>query len=80
MTQAISEGLTRAGFSPEIRDLSFFQDDYGLKPIDGADDGDDDDDDDDDGEEEDRDDSDDVGGSEGYEIVEGHEVDLDAED
>jgi hypothetical protein len=76
--QAISEGLATAGFSPEIRDLNFFQDDYGLKPIDGADDNDEEDSDEEDeegedGDENDKDESNDIDGSEGYEIVEGGE-------
>ena len=68
------EGLTGAGFKPEIRDLSSFEDDYGLKPINGEDD---DNGDDEEGDEEEG--SDEIGGSEGYEIVEGHEEDFDAE-
>ena len=74
MIQAISEGLEQAAFSPEIRDLSSFQDDYGLKPIDGDDDDIEDDHADDD--DEDGEDQDDIGGSEGYEIIEGNEDDL----
>ncbi|EXJ78513.1 hypothetical protein A1O1_08914 [Capronia coronata CBS 617.96] len=72
LKEAISDGLAQAGFTPEIRDLNFFQDDYGLKPIDGADDDDEDDDDknSDHG-------SDGIEGSEGYEMVEGNEDDLD---
>lgn len=66
--QAISDGLKGAGFSPEIHDLNYFQDDYGLKPIDGDDDDDGNEDDDDD-----DDDEDDIDGSEGYEIVEGND-------
>jgi hypothetical protein len=81
LMQAIADGLKEVGFSPEIRDLNHFQDDYGLKPIDGEDDNEDDDDDDKDDEQDDEDedegeDSDDIGGSEGYEIVEGNEDDL----
>ena len=48
--------MKSAGFKPEIRDLSSFQDDYGLK-VDDGDDGDD--------EEENE-----VEGSEGYELIE----------
>ncbi|ETI26960.1 hypothetical protein G647_10059 [Cladophialophora carrionii CBS 160.54] len=73
LKEAIADGLKEAGFSPEIRDLNYFQDDYGLKPIDGEEDDNEDD------EEEDKDegdDSDDIGGSEGYEIVEANEDDL----
>jgi hypothetical protein len=82
LMQAIADGLKEVGFSPEIRDLNHFQDDYGLKPVDGEDDNEDDDDDDDkddeqdDEDEDEGDDSDDIGGSEGYEIVEGNEDDL----
>jgi len=54
--------------------LSSFEDDYGLKPINGEDD---DNGDDEEGDEEEG--SDEIGGSEGYEIVEGHEEDFDAE-
>ncbi|KIW25842.1 uncharacterized protein PV07_08983 [Cladophialophora immunda] len=80
LKEGIAGGLKDAGFSPEIRDLNYFQDDYGLKPIDGEDEEDDDDDDDEeeDGDEdedgrEDTEGSDDIGGSEGYEIIEGNE-------
>ena len=73
--QAIHDGLKSAGFSPEIRDLNSFQDDYGLKPIGGEEEDDHNDGDDDDDENEG---SDDIEGSEGYEIVEGHEDDLEA--
>ncbi|KIW71936.1 hypothetical protein PV04_00162 [Phialophora macrospora] len=81
LKEAIADGLKEVGFSPEIRDLNYFQDDYGLKPVDGVDDDNDDDDDDDDGKDDDDEDdeggdSDDIGGSEGYEIVEGNEDDL----
>ena len=54
--------------------MSSFQDDYGLKAIDGADDDNEDEDGDDAGE--DGDDSDDIGGSEGYEIIEGNDDDI----
>jgi hypothetical protein len=75
--QNIGNGLKSAGFSPEIRDLEYFQDDYGLKPIDGEEqEGDDDEEED----EEDDDDDDDIGGSEGYEIVEDHGDDDDLEE
>lgn len=73
--QGISDGLKGAGFSPEIHDLNYFQDDYGLKSTEGDEDEDEDEEDDadDDGDDEDKDDgeSDDIGGSEGYEIIEG---------
>ncbi|EXJ70732.1 uncharacterized protein A1O5_05722 [Cladophialophora psammophila CBS 110553] len=88
--QAITDGLKGAGFSPEVRDLNYFQDDYGLKPVDGEDeeeedeeeeeeeeeeeDGEVDDDGEEDGKEEGDDDSDSFGGSEGYEIIEGNEI------
>ncbi|KIX00400.1 uncharacterized protein Z518_10539 [Rhinocladiella mackenziei CBS 650.93] len=66
LKEVISDGLSSAGFSPEIHDLNYFQDDYGLKPINGEDDDNDDDDDDDDGG---------LDGSEGYEVVEGNQDD-----
>ena len=70
--------MTDAGFSAEIHDLNYFQDDYGLKPINGHDN--DDSDDDNDKSDEDGDDekgaSDDIDGSEGYEMVEGGEEEL----
>ena len=53
--------------------MTFFQDDYGLKAIDGEDDDDDGDADEDDDEDE-QEVLDDTGGSEGYEIVEGHDA------
>jgi hypothetical protein len=60
--------------------LNYFQDDYGLKPLDGDEQDDNDNDDDEDGDDGDDDDdekaSDDLGGSEGYEIVEGHDDEL----
>lgn len=70
--QGISDGLKGAGFSPEIHDLNYFQDDYGLKSTE-SDDDDEEDDADDDGDDDDKDDgeSDDIGGSEGYEMIEG---------
>ena len=74
LVQAISDGLSDAGFAPEIRDLSYFQDDYGLKPIDGEDDENEDNEEEED--EEDEEGSDGIGGSEGYEIIEGNEDDL----
>lgn len=81
ITQAISAGLTKAGFSPQTRDLSFFQDDYGLKPLDGTADNDDhdeeDEEEDDNGHSDDHDDSDDLEGSEGYEMIEGNDDDMD---
>ncbi|KIW88018.1 uncharacterized protein Z519_11128 [Cladophialophora bantiana CBS 173.52] len=80
LKEAITDGLKGAGFSPEVRDLNYFQDDYGLKPVDGEveEDEDEDEEEDDDGEEEDGkeegdDDSEGLGGSEGYEIIEGNE-------
>ncbi|KAJ9606108.1 hypothetical protein H2200_009069 [Cladophialophora chaetospira] len=76
LKEAISDGLKEAGFTPEIRDLTSFQDDYGLKPIDGEDDENEDDGEDDEEEDENDEGSDDVGGSEGYEIIEGHDDDL----
>ncbi|KAL6242337.1 hypothetical protein RBB50_010885 [Rhinocladiella similis] len=77
LKEAISDGLKGAGFNAEIRDLNYFQDDYGLKPIGGNEgDADDDDDDDDDDEVEVTTDGEggsesvDIDGSEGYEIIE----------
>ncbi len=39
--QSLVKGLQDAGFTPEVRPLAFFQDDYGLKVEDGEDDVDD---------------------------------------
>lgn len=65
LKEVIREGLESAGFKPEIKDLEFFQDDYGLKG--GDEDGDEEDDDEDeDGDGDDDDDDDD------YEMVDGH--------
>ncbi|EHY52462.1 hypothetical protein ABEF95_014949 [Exophiala dermatitidis] len=81
LKEAISAGLTKAGFSPQTRDLNFFQDDYGLKPLDGTADNDDhdeeDEEEDDNGHSDDHDDSDDLEGSEGYEMIEGNDDDMD---
>jgi hypothetical protein len=52
--QTIKAGLESKGFKPEVHDLAWFQDDYGLK-VDDAGDGDADDDDDDDDDEDDED-------------------------
>jgi hypothetical protein len=35
LLQGIKSGLEASGFRPEIKDLDFFQDDYGLKPAAG---------------------------------------------
>lgn len=57
--QQVETGLKSLGFAPEVRELSWFQDDYGLKAGEGEDDNedeeedDDDDDDDDDSSEDD---------------------------
>jgi hypothetical protein len=49
--QGIKSGLESVGFAPEIKDLDFFQDDYGLGPAPGeGDDSEEDDEDGDDGE------------------------------
>jgi hypothetical protein len=57
--------------------LNYFQDDYGLKPVDSEDQEDDDDnDEEDEGDDDNEKASDDLGGSEGYEIVEGHDDEL----
>lgn len=55
--QQIQTGLESMGFKASVRDLSSFQDDYGLKV--GDDEEGDDDDDEEDGEEGDDDDEDD---------------------
>lgn len=57
--QPIQTGLGLMGFKASVRDLSSFQDDYGLKVGDDEEDEDDDDDDEEDGEEGDNDDEDD---------------------
>ena len=46
LKEAIKSGLESVGFKPEIRDLDFFQDDYGLEG--GEEDGDEEDEDDED--------------------------------
>ncbi len=53
-SQQIKVGLESLGFKPEVHELSWFQDDYGLKVGEDEDGGDDDDDggDDDEGEDE----------------------------
>ena len=81
VSQGISDGLKGAGFSPETHDLNYFQDDYGLKTTEGDDDDDDGDDNEDDGDDDDKDDgtSDGIGGSEGYEIIEGGGEEFDDE-
>jgi hypothetical protein len=56
--------------------LNYFQDDYGLKPLDGDQEDDDDNDEEDEGDDDNEKLSDDLGGSEGYEIVEGHDDEL----
>lgn len=63
--QIIKAGLESAGFTPEIQDLSYFQDDYGLGA--GGDEIDSSDSDEDDGGEQEEDDIDDLGGEEGSE-------------
>lgn len=67
LLQAIKTGLDSAGFTPEVRDLASFQDDYGWKAgedeVDGVEadeDEDEDDDDDDDDEDEHTDEPDEV--------------------
>jgi len=54
--QGIKSGLESVGFKPEIKDLDFFQDDYGLKLAAGedGDEGEEEDEDEDDDEEDDR--------------------------
>lgn len=51
--QELVAGFKGLGFSPEVKPLAFFQDDYGLKgdDQDEAEDDDEDDEDDDDGDE-----------------------------
>lgn len=36
--QSIKQGFESSGFAPEVKPLAFFQDDYGLGPIEGEDD------------------------------------------
>jgi hypothetical protein len=43
--QGIKSGLESVGFTPEIKDLDFFQDDYGLEPAAGEEDDSDEEDD-----------------------------------
>jgi hypothetical protein len=43
--QGIKGGLESVGFTPEIKDLDFFQDDHGLEPAAGEEDDSDEDDD-----------------------------------
>ena len=62
MTQQIKIGLEAVGFKPEVHDLNWFQDDYGLKAGEGEEDGvddEDDEDDDDDSDDESEEDEDD---------------------
>jgi Zn-dependent M16 (insulinase) family peptidase len=59
--QTIKAGLESKGFKPEVHDLAWFQDDYGLK-VDDAGDGDADQDDDDDDDDDDEDGEDDEEG------------------
>jgi hypothetical protein len=63
--------LKGAGFKAEIRDLTYFQDDYGLKPVNGEDGDEEDVEVESDGEGE----SVDIEGSEGYEMIEGDDDD-----
>jgi hypothetical protein len=59
--QMIKTGLVQAGYKPEIRELSSFQDDYGWKADDDEEDGNDDDDDNDnDSDDDDEEDEEDV--------------------
>lgn len=57
--QQIKTGLESIGFKADVRDLSSFEDDYGLKVGDDDGEDEDDDEDDEDGEDEDEDDGDD---------------------
>ena len=57
--QAIKSGLDSAGFTPEVQELTYFQDDYGLHEVEGEDEDEEEDEDDDDDDDEDDDDSDD---------------------
>ena len=69
LKDTIKEGLESVGFTPEIHDLDYFQDDYGLRA------GDDDEDGDDEGgeeEEEEDDNDDDNDDDDDFEIVDGH--------
>lgn len=42
MQQDIKKGFEESGYNPDIQPLAFFQDDYGLKPKEGEDEGEDD--------------------------------------
>lgn len=69
MLQGIKAGLETVGWKPEVHELAWFQDDYGLKvdggDEDGAEDDDEDDEDDDDAEDDEEE------GSEDFELVDG---------
>ncbi|ETN38659.1 uncharacterized protein HMPREF1541_06696 [Cyphellophora europaea CBS 101466] len=67
MTEGIQKGLETVGWKPEVHDLTWFQDDYGLKVPDD-DDGDDEGDEDEDGDEEDGEADEDA--SDDFEMVE----------
>ncbi|OAX84996.1 hypothetical protein ACJ72_00621 [Emergomyces africanus] len=54
----IKEGFEKAGYKPEVRNLKFFEDDYGLKPEEGEEDDDEDEEDEDEDEEPGSDDDD----------------------
>lgn len=56
MLQQVKTGLETIGYKPEIHDLNWFQDDYGLKVEQGEDETDDDEDEEGDDNEEDDDD------------------------
>jgi hypothetical protein len=58
--QMIKTGLVQAGYKPELRELSSFQDDYGWKASDDEEDGNDDDDNDDDSDDDDTEDVEDA--------------------
>jgi Zn-dependent M16 (insulinase) family peptidase len=64
LKEVIKEGLESVGFKPEIKDLEFFQDDYGLEG--GEEDGDEEDEDDDEADQDEGDEDDD---EDGYEMV-----------
>lgn len=58
MLQQIKTGLESLGYKPEVHDLNWFQDDYGLKTDENDEEGDNDEDEEDDDEDEEEDDED----------------------
>lgn len=70
LKEVIKEGLEKVGFKPEIKDLEFFQDDYGLEGRE-EEDGEDEDE-DEDGDDAGDDDGDEDDGEDDYEMIDGH--------